>query len=435
MKLTKLFFIISLFSLAFVGCEIDDEPNPNGSSIGGFNQNASKSELQTLVTGIEDLVRQDFGFYYDATAIMGREYYFFTGSDPRYTGELLGKGDSQLDNAGFYGTRPYQGRFRTIKNANVLLDAVKNSQQVTAEEANGYQGFAKTMQAHEYLLALNLQYENGIRIDVADPDKLGPFVEYNAALEAIQNLLEEAAGHLESAGAAFPFKLSAAMAGFDTPDSFLKFNHALAARVALYHGNKSEAILHLATSFMEFSGDLNAGPARYYSTAGGDFANNLFRPQDQADAIIVHPSYITDLTPGDARAAKMVERPSGSLSLDGLTGTHDAWVFTSLDAPIPYIRNEELILIYAEANVGTDNNAAVDAINTIRNAHGISDYTGGTSESELMDEIMYQRRYSLFGEGHRWVDMRRWNRLGELPIDRTDDDVWVQMPRPVGEGN
>jgi starch-binding outer membrane protein, SusD/RagB family len=424
MKLTKFIFISVLF-LAIGGCEIDDNPNPNGSSIGGFNLNASKSELQTLVTGVEDLVRQDFGFYYDVTAIIGREYYFFTGSDPRYTGEVLGKGDSQLDNAGFYGTRPYQGRYRTIKNANVLIDAVANSEQIIAEEANGYLGFAKTMQAHEYLLALNLQFQNGIRIDVADPDNLGPFVDYDAALTAIRGLLDEAANHLTGAGSAFSFKLSAAMAGFNTPDSFLKFNKAIGARVALYK--------RLSDSFMDMGGDLNAGPARYYSTSGGDFANNIFRPLDQADAIIAHPSMVTDLTPGDARASKMVERASGPLSLDGLTGSHDVWVFQSLEDFVPYIRNEELILIFAEANVGSNNAAAVNAINKIRNDNGIGEYTGGTSDAELMDEIMYQRRYSLFGEGHRWVDMRRWGRLNELPIDRPDDDVWVQFPRPVSE--
>lgn len=432
MKLTKFIFISVLF-FAIGGCEIDDNPNPNGSSIGGFNQNASKSELQTLVTGIEDLVRQDFGFYYDVTAIIGREYYFFTGSDPRYTGEVLGKGDSQLDGAGFYGTRPYLGRYRTIKNANVLIDAVSNSQQITAEEANAYLGFAKTMQAHEYLLALNLQYENGIRIDVADPDNLGPFVDYNAALTAIRSLLDEGANHLADAGTVFPFKLSIAMAGFDTPENFLKFNNALGARVALYQGDMAEANKRLTDSFMDLDGDMNTGPARYYSTSGGDFANNLFRPLDQADAIIVHPEVVADLTPGDARASKMVERASGSLSLDGLSGTHDVWVFKSLDAFVPYIRNEELVLIYAEANVGTNNTEAVNAINKVRNANNIGDYNGGTSDSELMDEIAHQRRYSLFGEGHRWVDMRRWGRLSELPIDRPDDDVWVQFPRPVGE--
>jgi len=428
------YLFISTVILALASCNIDDNPNPNGSSIEGFNQNASNSELQTLVTGMESLLRGDFSFYYDVTAIIGREYYFFTGSDPRYTGEVLGKGESTLDNNGFYGTRPYFGRYKTVKNANVLINAVNNSTLITSEEANGYIGYAKTMQAFELQLALMLQYQNGIRLDVADPDNLGPFVSYEEGLSGILSLLEDAKTNLQAAGAEFPFSLSSAMAGFDTPASFLKFNRGLAARIALYQGNKAEVKKFITDSFMDMAGDFNKGPARFYSTAGGDFANNLYRVPNQPDAIIVHPSFIDDMTAGDDRASKVALRDA-PLSLDGLSGDYDVWVFKSLDDFIPMMRNEELILIAAEANVGGDNGAAVDAINVIRTTHGLDAYSGGTSDAELMDEIMNQRRYSLFGEGHRWVDMRRWGRLNELPIDRVGDTVWEQMPRPFSEGN
>ena len=433
MKLLK-YLTISLFMLAFAGCEIDDIANPNGSSIEGFSKDATKSALQTLITGMEDLLRQETGFYFDVTSIIGREYYFFTGSDPRYTGEVLGKGESQLDNAGFYGTRPYYGRFKTVKNANVLIDAVNNSSLITQQEANGYLGFAKTFQAYEMHLALMLQYENGIRLNVSDPDNLGPFAGYTEALAGITALLNEAANHLQNAGSSFPFSLSAAMAGFDDPAHFLQFNRALAARIALYQGNKSEVLKLVDDSFIDESGDLNAGPARFYSTAGGDFANNIYRVPNQADAIIAHPSFVTDLAPGDDRASKIQMRDE-PLALDGLQGTHDVVVYKSLSDFVPYMRNEELILIKAEALVGSNNAGAVVAINVIRHAHGLGDYAGNASDADLMNEIKNQRRYSLFGEGHRWVDMRRWGLLSELPIDRSGDDVWVQMPRPVSEGN
>lgn len=433
MKFVKYLILCSLL-LAVVGCEIEDQPNPNGSSIEGFSKNASKSALQTLVTGMEDLLRKEVGFYYDVTSIIGREYYFFTGSDPRYTGEVLGKGASVLDNAGFYGTRPFYGRFKTVKNANVLIDAVNNTSLVSAEEAKGYLGFAKTFQAYEMSLALSLQYQNGIRLDVKDPENLGPFVSYTESLSGIKSLLDEAALDLAAAGNAFPFTLSEAMAGFDTPATFLQFNRALAARIALYQGNNSEVLKLIDESFFNIDGDLNAGPARYFSTAGGDFTNNIYRVPNQADAIIAHPSFATDMEAGDARASKIQLRDE-ALSLDGLTGSYDVVVYNSLSDFVPYMRNEELVLIYAEANVGGDNGSALSAINSIRNANGLADYSGGTSDADLMDEIMRQRRYSLFGEGHRWVDMRRWGRLNELPIDRTDDDVWEQLPRPVSEDN
>ncbi len=430
MKKLKYIFIAFL-ALNFASCDIDDLANPNGSSIEGF-QDASKSALQTLVTGSEDLLRQDFGFYYDVTSIIGRDYYFFTGSDPRYTGEILGKGDAMLDNAGFYGNRPYSGRYRTIKNLNVLIDATNNSTLITQEEANAYLGFAKTIQAHEYLLALNLQFQNGIRTDVSDVDNLGPFVGYDQALTFIKGLLDEGNSNLTSAGGTFPFTLSAAMADFADPASFAQFNRGLSARVALYEGNNGDALSRLAGSFMDMAGDMDKGPARFYSTAGGDFANNLFRVTDQPEAIIAHPTFVTDATAGDARLSKVQEREA-TLTLDGLSGDYDVVVFKSLNDFIPLMRNEELILISAEANIGTNNDAAVTAINAVRNVAGIGAYNGAVTDAALLDEVIYQRRYSLFGEGHRWIDMRRLGRLGDLPIDREGDDVWEQMPIPVSE--
>ncbi len=424
---------IMLFGLLFsaVSCSIEEIPNPNGPSIEGLLLDATKSQLQTLVTGSEDLLRQETGFYYDVVSIIGREYYFFTGSDPRYTGEVLGKGASQLDNAGFYGTRPYFGRYRTIKNLNVLIEAAQNSTTITSAELDGYTAFAQTLQAYELHLVANLQFQNGIRTDVADIDNLGPFESYDQALGTIASLLDSSNTLLS--GAEFAFTLSGAMAGFNTPATFSQFNRALAARVAMYRGNNADVRTALADSFMDMGGDLNAGPARSYSSAGGDFANNLFRVPDQADAIIAHPSYVADAEDGDARLNKVLLRPSGVLALDDLSGDYDVWVFQSLEDQVPYINNEELILLMAEANIGSDNAAAVSALNVIRNAAGLGDYAGGTGDADLVAELIQQRRYSLFGLGHRWVDMRRWGLLGDLPLDRDGDDVWEQFPRPVSE--
>lgn len=434
-KSFKLFFLgccVALF--AMTACQLEEIPDPNGPSLDPILQDASIGELQNLVTGTESLLRQEIGFYYDVTAIIGREYWYFTGSDPRYTGELLGKGSSQLDNAGFYGTRPYAGRYRTVRNANILIEAVTNtSADLTDAERRGYMGFAKTMQAYELHLALNLQYQNGIRLDVKDPENLGPFVSYDDALAGIKALLDEAADDLDAAGSAFRFSLSEGFAGFDTPATFKQFNRALAARIAMYQGDMAEVNKALGDSFMDMMGDFYMGPYRPYSTAGGELVNPLFRVPDQPEGIIAHPSFVAALEAGDDRANKIAARASGTLALDDLAGDYDVVVYDNQSAPIYYIRNEELILLSAEAQIGTDNAAAVAAIDVVRTAHGLAPYAGDMSDGALLNEVLYQRWLSLYAEGHRWVDMRRHDRLNELPIDRPDDDVWVQFPRPVSE--
>jgi len=97
-----------------------------------------------------------------------------------------------------------------------------------------------------------------------------------------------------------------------------------------------------------------------------------------------------------------------------IQANYDAVVYTSPTATIDIIRNEELILIAAEAKAKSGNTAgAVADINTIRTragglaARSASSYT---QASDYIDEILKQRRYSLFYEGHRLVDLRRLNR-------------------------
>ena len=128
--------------------------------------------------------------------------------------------------------------------------------------------------------------------------------------------------------------------------------------------------------------------------------------------------------------------PDPNATADDLIGTHDVFIYDSNIAPVPVMRNEELILLSAEANHIADPTAAVAAIDVIRLAAGLSDYasTGlGTSPSELLDEILRQRRYSLYGEGHRWVDLRRFGRLDELPLDRVIHSTFEQFPIPANE--
>ncbi len=418
--------LLAVFAFSWTSCTLDEIPDPNGADVGSITNDATVGQLQNVITGTESLLRKEVGFYYDVTSIIGRDYYFFTGSDPRYTGEILGKGDATLDNAGFYGNRPYTARYRTIKNCNILIDGALNSSSITEAQRNGYLGFAKTIQAYELLLVANLQYNNGIRLDVSDPENLGGFTSSNAeSLTGIAALLEAAAANL--AGAEFNFALSSGFAGFDTAADFLTFNRAIAARVALYNGQNTDAVRFLDDSFYDLTAAWGAGPARPYSSAGGELQNNVFRPTNQSDAIVVHPDVVAPLT----GTSKIAERDT-EISLDGLSGTHDVVVFGSRDAFIPLITNEELALIASEGNIGADNAAAEEALNAVRAAYGL-DAVSGLSDADLLDAVVAQRRISLFGEGHRWVDMRRLGRLDQVAIDRDGDDVWEALPRPVTE--
>ncbi|MEO8146248.1 MAG: RagB/SusD family nutrient uptake outer membrane protein [Bacteroidia bacterium] len=432
-KTTKIFTgIIFLTMMGLSSCEINPIEDPNNPSEAVISANATLSEIQNVVDGSESALREQLNQYYDGVSVIGREWYRFSGSDPRFTSDLLGKGAAVLDANTFYTTQPFAARYRAVKNLNILIDALTNSTAVTdADKRRAGIAYAKTLQAYQLLMVLNEQYGNGVRVDVKNPDALGLFLDKNASLDAIANMLNEAHNDLKNNTAAFPFN---EYVYGTTPSQFDKFNRAIAARVNVYRADWNNALSALNESFYNISSPLTEGAYHQYSITGGDLLNPVyFPPNSTGETRVAQPSFITDAESGDTRLNKVSLRTTAA-SLDGLTSDYDVAVYKTDVDPVPIIRNEELILIYAECNAqnGTTTEA-VNAINTIRTAAGLSNYSGGTSTQELIDEILKQRRYSLYGEGHRWVDMRRYGKLGDLPIDRPGDDVWVEFPRPDTE--
>lgn len=431
MKNLKYIFLL-VFAVFSVSCDLDNLVDPNNPSVGGISENASIAQLNNLVVGALSQMRDNTNTYHDAIGVIGRDMYRVSGSDPAWVADLL---NGLLDNNAFYTTRPWGGRYRTIKNLNLLIGAIKNTNTPSEEEKQGYLGFAKTLQAHEYLMVLNLQNENGLRIDVVDPDKLGPIVSKTDALSFIAGLLDEGNEHLKSAGSSFSFPLTSGFAGLDAPDTFMQLNRALAARVAAYRGNFDQVLTFLDQSFLDLSGDLNNGAYMVFSTNSGDVFNPLFLPRNNTGEVrVAHPSFTEDAEAGDTRVTKAVVRNAPVNAAD-LTSNYDVFIYPTNTTSIAIIRNEELVLLYAEAKIQKDQfSDALTALNLVRSSASLNDYAGPMEKTALIDEMLNQRRYSLWFEGHRWVDMRRYDKLDELPIDRDGDFVHENFPIPQDEG-
>ena len=418
-------------TFSFLSCK-KDYGNLNNPTVNDFLNNASKSQLNNLVSGTESALRNSLGFYLDDVSIIGREIYRYSNSDPRYYTDLLGANDAKLQNTGFYIVNVWASRYRVVKNCNLLIDAANKSTLLTDAEKKGYTGFAKTIKAYQLLLTLNLTSTNGIRLDVSNPDQLGPVVGYDESLIAIATLLDEAKTDFAAAQIAFP--LSSGFAGFNDAAGLTKVNRALAARVAIYRKQWGAALTALTGSFFNLNGNLNTGVFHVFGTGSGDQLNPAFFPKNSnGEARAAHPLYATDIAVNDDRINKATLR-NAPISNNGLTSDRDVWVYTSSTAPVPIIRNEELMLIYAEANIQNNTLAtAVTTINKIRSSHAVADYSGAVTQAALLTEMLQQRRYSLFFEGHRWIDLRRYNLLNTLPVDRAGDDVWSLFPLPNTE--
>ena len=449
-------YIIALVAVFTFSCELDEPIDLNNSDLDVVVNGASQSQLNQLVTGIIARASTGMGVYHDVAGVIGRDIYRIDVSDPRWVGDMMGTGN--LDNSAFYTGTNFSNRYNGVKTCNVLIEAVENTDVISAEEAEWYYAFAKTFKAHELLLALNHQYNNGIRIDVDDPLALGPYTSDAAAgYNAIASLLAEAAQHATDGASSFPFTLTSGFTHYEDPEEdytvedFEKFIKALQARVALYQGNYTDALTFVNASFLDETGNFSVGVNRVFSLASGDRVNPLFFPPNtNGTTRLAHNSWVTDAELNDARLSKAVRRwkfdkdevtkiDNPATIINGQLFAHyDAAAVTSQTQPMAFIRNEELILIKAEALIQNGSAAelteAVTLLNVIRTSSGgLLPYAGEVTQAALIDEMLRQRRYSLFDEGHRWIDMRRYNRLDELKLDLPNHSVIVQIPRPFNE--
>ncbi|MFC7357863.1 RagB/SusD family nutrient uptake outer membrane protein [Jejudonia soesokkakensis] len=428
-------FSLAMAILTVTSCTFDEVISPNGPSVAGVLSNASKGQLNELVVGIESTLRSGIAIETTASGTMARELYLFD-ADPRNTGDLLGKNGIGLDNNSFYSTAQWAGSYRCIKNANTLIEAASNTDAVTAAEANGYIGFAKTVIAYE-LIQIVKSYGQA-RVDVSDPSNLGPLVDGATALAAARALLDQANGDLSGAGGSFAFSLSSGFDGFDSPSSFAQFNRGVAGMAAVYAGDGTAALSALAGSHLNLGGDLNVGPKHIFGLGGGDQANGLFKVNgENGDQIIVHNSWINDAEPGDSRVTEKTNVRPDPQPQDGLNGTNETNLYDSNTSPIDILRNEELILLFAEASIlaGSPSGTTVNALNVIRNSANLPNYTGATTPAALTSEMLRQRRYSLWAENHRLYDTRRYGLSGSLPIDRPGDQIFTTLPVPLAEND
>jgi starch-binding outer membrane protein, SusD/RagB family len=458
---------LSRYSLAaclgfavLAACKDLDVPNLNSPDLGDFQNNPTRSQVLSVATGLLLGTRNGIApqnGYVSLLGILGRESYNFDPADPRFVTEML---LGPLDGGSpAFGGNLWANPYRNIRNANLELAALEKVPLVNDAEKESMRGFTQTIQALDYLKIISSRDSNGAPIPTSiDPlAPPAPVASRDSVYAHIVRLLDSAAKHLDSATTltggplTFPFELSPGFDGFTSTASFRKANRALMARVQAYKGSFGcaacwdSALTALSGSFIAPSGDLNLGVYYSYSTVSGDEVNALFDPQ--ARAIVTHPSVVADAqlqTGGakDDRVFRKVATLTDARTAQGLSSQYQFVIYGSNIAPIPIIRNEELILLRAEANIGkggaADLVAAVADLDTVRVRSGkLPLYSGAVTQAALLDELLYNRRYSLMFEGgHRWIDARRYGRLGTLPQDATTTATakrFTKFPFPAFE--
>lgn len=431
-------------ALALAACGDLTVPDYNNPSIEDLTANATPTTLRQAAQGMLIGARSYMGAqngYVSLLGIVGRESYNFDPADTRFITEML---IGPLDpGSPAFGANLFALRYRNIRLGNSILAALGPVAGMSAEQKEAVRGFVKTVQAHDLLTVINTRDDLGAPIDVdIEPTGAPAAIATRAQVFArIVGLLDEGATHLSAGGGTFPLSLGPGFAGFSTPATFRQVNRALRARVDIYLGNYATALTALSASFIAPTGSLGLGAYHAFSTTSGDVENALYDPTGRA--ILAHPSIVADaqLQPGgarDARVGRKIAALPAPRTVQGVTTDVMFTIYDSPSAPIPIIRNEELILLRAEARWFTgDKLNALSDINLIRSASGglaPTTLTIASSDQAFVDELLYNRRYSLLFEGgHRWIDARRFGRLAALPRALPSHTVPTRFPFPEAE--
>ncbi len=431
-----------------------DITNPNNPTQATAALNPRDASIR-LIVGVLATYRGNRPGLINAFGSYGRETYNMTPQDGR---SVTGPYRDWLQNSAFTAGTAWAGAYGNYRNIFATLKLLADTPDgpITAAEKKGASGVLKTINALDVLSVIEARGIIGAVVDMSDDvNQVFPLVSQSDVYKWISDKLDEADADLGAAGGTFYFPMHTGFSAFgvagNTPAGFRQFNRAIKARVEAKRASLgcgapcyTAALTALGGSFLSTLTAANRDNGVYviFSTAAGDALNSISFATNSN--LYVH--HQIDNLPGaalddryrrkvDAHETSATENDLCSLvyaprSEVGGVADNRPCTYAGNTTPIPVVRNEELILTRAEAKWFTGDQAGAIADLALVRANS-GDTRGGTAsvlfaapanDADFISELLLQRTLSLFQEGHRWVDYRRFNRLsalGTLPSDIT----------------
>lgn len=440
----KKFIAATALAATLVGCQAGDlnVPSPNSATVKGAT--SDPTALQLLFTGLFSDIRGQRANMIQQSMVFGREGYTLSPQDGRFVtvpliGVVIG-GVTKIDPAVGFANNPWAGEYGVLRDLYNFKNAISGNATLSTQQKAALLGLAQTFDA--YMMADLVQAHDSLGAITEikdDASQLAPFVSRDSVYKFIIGSLQQAITNLNNGGAAFPFTLPPGFAGFNTPATFVKFTQALLAKEEAHYATAGggsaawqAAVTALNASYLNLSATtraaLDVGP---FNTHG--VSPDSPNPFSTSTTLYAHMSLQRDAQlkangqPDDRYTSKVktgLPSRAGPV-VNGLptseTTTLGFSIWPAQNSSVSILRNEELILIHAEAMLATGNKAAAIAdINTVRvNSGGLppTTLTASSSDAAVLDGILYEKRYSTLMEGNRWVDMRRYGKLDQLPLD------------------
>ena len=452
--LTKGFVAGSILAAVACGSDRLNVPNFQSPTVSGITSDPVAA-LPLLATGVLRDDRGNLPGYVLGLGILGREAYNYSPTEGRNTSGWLTA--DVRNGTSFGGGALWSGPYFTLRDIFNTNSVLESATAFSDAQKNAVRGFLHTTEALSLLYIINTRNTLGAVVEVtADPTNLRPFVSRDSVFNHIVGRLNQAVTELTAAGTtAFPFTFHSGYSGFTTPANYIKFNRALAARVNAYRASLGLAgcgaprsatcyqtvLTNLSQSFINDAGSLTTGVYNVFSAAANDVANG--NSNQASSNIVAHAKIDTliQLRADGTRDLRFVNKDTVIASKGpstpslGVNTTHDFRIYRLRTDPMAIIRNEELILLRAEARYFTgDPIGALADINLIRTTSGgLPARAAFTSDNDFIGELLYNRRLSLLFEGHRWIDLRRFGRLNELIIDLPSHIIVDKLPIPQAE--
>jgi hypothetical protein len=429
------------------GCTLD-LTNPNSPTPASALTNPRDATSREIV-GVIANYRTNRLVQIRAFGSFGRETYFMFLTDGRF---ITGPYRDWRRNGAFEAGSQWADRYQNYRNAYAAMKLVNATQTgttgtptaLTAAEKQGAFGVLKTFIALDMLHVIEARGAIGAVVDMTDDvNAVLPIVSEDSTYKWISALLDDAKTNIDAAGTSFYFPMQNGFSAFgvpaNTPAGFSQFNRALKARVEAKRGSIGCGAPCYTTALTALGGTWVAGPLTstnrdlgvyvIFSSAPGDVLNTMsFKANKDPH---VHPSIdsIAGVATDDRYRRKVAilgnaacDTTAGFRSEAGVTATHRPCTYVANVAPIPTIRNEELVLLRAEARwfTGDQAGALVD-LGSVRDSSGSTrggtaavKFATPTTADQFMQELLLQRTLSLYQEGHRWVDYRRFGKLTDL---------------------
>jgi starch-binding outer membrane protein, SusD/RagB family len=350
---------------------------------------------------------------------------------------------------------PFRLYYRVIGNSNAIIDNIDNAEGTDAHK-NRLKAEALTFRAFGYLNLVQLfakryvpgtnNSQLGVSMPLSAKDVRLPRSTVEEVYAQIHKDLDDAIVAF-TAGSPLPVNVPASAANVKSHLS-IHAARAIKARAALVQGNYTMAV-DFARQVID-GGAFSLMSNAQYRSGFNDISNpewiwGFFMQDDQGDTfgsyhaqiswdgnttyIRSQPKRINSalydlISPTDVRKSMWEPAPNATnFPLPLTTYIRQPYMsrkFKTRNIPtlgdVPYIRLAEMYLILAEANArsGKETEARQALFTLAKNRD--PQYTLSTNSGEaLINEIMIQRRVELWGEGHRFFDLKRLN----LPLDRT----------------